>query len=304
MSELFRKILSPVYFDETSSEALEYARHFAQQSNGSVSVLHVVPTDEFHLLRQVYEPEKGGGADTDWAEKVSQEKLQALAEEHLGGIPYEIVTRLNSDPAKGILEAEKELGADLVIMATHGRTGLSHMLLGSVAENVVRETQCPVLVSRRGEHLAETQPFQNILVPVDITEQAGPALTCARQLAEQYQGTVYPLHVVPAADSDLLSREVYRADPQAPADHVYAEKVAKQKLEALTQSYLSGVKSEIQLHVSGDPAKTILEVEKSIGADLLVMSTHGFTGMFHLLLRSMTEKMMREAGCPVLALHQ
>lgn len=304
MSALFRKILSPVYFDETSPEALEYARHFAQQSGGSVSVLHVVPTDEFHLLRQVYEPEKSGGADTDRAEKVSQEKLQTLAQEYLDGIPYEIVTRLNSDPADGILEAEKEVGADLVIMATHGRTGLSHMILGSVAEKVVRETTCPVLVSRQGEHLAGTRPFQKILVPVDITERAEPALRYARQLAEQYQGTVYPLHVVPAAASDLLLREVYRAGPQAPADHVYAEKVAKEKLEKLSQTYLSGVKSDIQLHVSGDPAKTTLEVEKSIGADLLVMSTHGFTGMFHLLLRSMTEKMMREAGCPVLALHQ
>jgi nucleotide-binding universal stress UspA family protein len=304
MAELFRKILSPVYFDETSPESLEYARHFAQQSGGSVSLLHVVPNDEFHLLRQVYRPEKGGGANTDWAEKVSREKLQALAEEHLNGVAYEIVTRLNSDPANGILEAEKEIGADLVTMATHGRTGISHMILGSVAEKVVRETQCPVLVSRRGEHLAETQPFQKILVPVDITERAAPALTFARQLAQQYQGTVYPLHVVPVADSDLLLREVYRAGPQAPADHVYAEKVAKQKLEALAQTHLSGVKSEIELHVSGDPGKTILEVEKAIGADLLVMATHGFTGMFHLLLRSLTEKMMREAGCPVLVLHQ
>jgi nucleotide-binding universal stress UspA family protein len=304
MAELFRKILSPVYFDETSPEALEYARHFAQQSGGSVSVLHVVPTDEFHLLRKVYDPEKGGGADTDWAEKVSREKLQTLAQEYLDGIPYELLTRLNSDPANGILEAEKEVGADLVIMATHGRSGLSHMILGSVAEKVVRETTCPVLVSRRGEHLAGTQPFQKILVPVDITERAEPALTCARRLAEEYHGTVYPLHIVPAADSDLLLHEVYRAGPQAPADHVYAEKVARQKLEELTQTYLSGVKSEIELHVSGDPAKTTLEVEKAIGADLLVMSTHGFTGMFHLLLRSMTEKMMREAGCPVLALHR
>jgi nucleotide-binding universal stress UspA family protein len=189
-------------------------------------------------------------------------------------------------------------------MATHGRTGISHLILGSVAEKVVRETVCPVFVSRHGEHLAEKRPFQKILVPVDITERAEQALVCARQVAEQYQGTVYPLHIVPTADSDLLLREVYRAGPQAPADHVYAEKVAKQKLEELTQTYLSGVQSEIELHVSGDPAKTILEVEKAIGADLLVMATHGFSGMFHLLLRSLTEKMMREAGCPVLALHQ
>jgi nucleotide-binding universal stress UspA family protein len=304
MPELFRKILSPVYFDETSQEALEYARHFAQHNDGSVSLLHVVPTDEFHLLRRVYEPEKGGGADPDWAEKISREKLQALAQEHLNETQHEILTRLNSDPAAGILEVQKDIGADLVVMATHGRTGLSHLILGSVAEKVVRETSGPVFISRHDEHLSETQPFQKILVPVDITEQSGPALSYARQIAEQYGATVYPLHVVPAADSDLLLREVYRAGPQAPADHVYAEKVAQQKLEELAQTYLGGVQTQIELHVSDDPGRTIIEMEKAIGADLLVMATHGFSGMFHLLLRSITEKMMREAGCPVLALHQ
>ena len=304
MPERFRKILSPVYFDETSQEALEYARHFARQNNGSVSLLHVVPTDEFHLLRRVYEPEKGGGADPDWAETISRGKLQTLAQEHLKDTRYEILTRLNSDPAAGILEAQKDTGADLVVMATHGRTGLAHLILGSVAEKVVRETTGPVFISRHGERLSETQSFQKILVPVDITEQSGTALSQARQIAEQYAATVYPLHIVPAADSDLLLRDMYRASPQAPADHVYAEKVAQQKLDELVQTYLAGVQTQTELHVSDDPGRTIIEMEKAIGADLLVMATHGFSGMFHLLLRSLTEKMMREAGCPVLALHQ
>ncbi len=58
------------------------------------------------------------------------------------------------------------------------------------------------------------------------------------------------------------------------------------------------------MHVSNDAAGTFLEMEKDVGADLLITATQGFTGMFHLLLGSLTEKMVREAGCPVLALHQ
>jgi nucleotide-binding universal stress UspA family protein len=111
MAELFRKILSPVYFDETSPAALEYARHFARQNDGTVYLLHVVPSDELHLLRKVYRPEEGGGADTGWAEKVAREKLQTMAQEHLGGVRCEIITRLSSDPATGILETENALGA-------------------------------------------------------------------------------------------------------------------------------------------------------------------------------------------------
>jgi len=83
-----------------------------------------------------------------------------------------------------------------------------------------------------------------------------------------------------------------------------AEKVAGQKLQELAQTHLSGVRYEPIVHVSGDPARTILEVERDIGADLIVMATHGFTGLFHLILNSLTEKMVREAACPVLSLRQ
>ena len=81
-------------------------------------------------------------------------------------------------------------------------------------------------------------------------------------------------------------------------------KVAKERLAEVSQTYLNGVQYEPVLHVSTDPARTFLEMEKDVGAKLLIMTMHGFTGMFHLLLGSLPEKMVREAGCPVLVLHQ
>jgi nucleotide-binding universal stress UspA family protein len=294
-----------VHFDETSPVALEYARYFAQQTDGTVHLLHVVPTDEFHLLRKVYRPEAGGGADAAWAAKIAEEKMQAMAQEHLHGVRYQIVTRLNSDPSAGIIEAEKELNANLVVMATHGRTGIAHLFLGSIAEKVVRESRCPVFTTRQGEKLSTTEPLRKILVPVDIAEQSRAALLCARQIAELSQGTVYPLHIVPTEETELLLRDVYQAREEGrKVNLVVAEKVARQKLDALARDYLSGVRYETVLHVSADPAKTILEVEKELNANLLVMATHGLTGIFHLILGSLTERMMREAGCPVLSLRQ
>jgi nucleotide-binding universal stress UspA family protein len=270
-----------------------------------VYLLHVVPTDELHLLRKVYRPAEGGGADTGRAEQVAREKLHALAQEHLRGIACEVVTPLSSDPVMGILAAEKELGADLVVMATHGRTGLAHLILGSVAERVVRDSRSPVVTVRQGEELAGRAPFQQILVPIDIAERSVTALAYARRLAAAFTGTVYPLHVVPADDTYLILRDVYQAREEGHrVNLVVAEKVARQKLADLAQQHLRGVRYETVLHVSDDPAKTILETERDVGADLMVMATHGFTGLFHLLVRSLTEKMMREAGCPVLALHQ
>lgn len=303
MAEGFRKIVCPVYLDETSPQTLSYARHFAQLGDGTIYLLHVVPTDELHLLRKVYQPDKSGGADISTAERVAREQLEALAQEHFSDTNYAILTQFNSNPAAGILEAQKEVGADLVVMSSHGRTGFAHLILGSVAERVVREAVCPVLTIRQGGEEVPPSTFQHILVPVDIADRSATALICARQIAAQHGGTVYPLHVVPTEDI-YLQRDVYRLQEGEGTNLVLAEKVAKERLAEVSQTYLEGVRYEPVVHVSSDPARTFLEMEKEVGADLLVMATHGFTGLFHLLLGSLTEKMMREAGCPVLALHQ
>lgn len=304
MIEPFRNILCPVYFDETSPVALDYARHLARRTGGTVQLLHVVPTDEFHLLRQVYRPEEGGGADPAWAERVATERLEALAHEYLAGIDAHIVTRYSADPATGILEAERELGADLIVLATHRRTGLAHLIWGSVAEKVLRESLRPVFITHQSDVLADTVPFQRILVPIDIAERSVAALLYARQLAEQFQGTVYPLHIVPSDETAFIFRDVYQAEENTRANVVVAEKIARRKLAELAREHLPPARYETILHVSDHPAKIILEVEKEIRADVLIMATHGFTGLFHLLLGSLTEKMVREAACPVLSIRQ
>ena len=149
MRHLFLRILSPVDFHENSLAALEYAAQFARQYDATVYLLHVIPTDELHLHNEVYHPAEAGGADVRWAEKVSKEKLQELAQERLsGGIRHEILTRVG-EAAKSILETADEVGAELIVMAMHGRTGIAHFFLGSVAEQVVREASCPVLTVRR-----------------------------------------------------------------------------------------------------------------------------------------------------------
>lgn len=303
MADVFRRILCPVYLDETSAQVLLHARRFAQLGDGTIYLLHVVPTDELHLLRKVYRPDEGGGANISSAAEVARQELGAVAAKHLAGSRYEVMTNFNSNPAMGILEAEKEMSADLVVMASHGRTGLAHLIMGSVAEKVVRDSVCPVLTIRQGDDQAGASSFQKILVPVDIAERSAPALGVARQIVERNGGTVYPLHVVPTEDI-YLQRDVYRPKEGTGTNLVWAERVAKERLVEVAQTYLEGVSHEAVVHVSNDPARTFLEMERDIGADLLVMATHGFTGLFHLLLGSLTEKMMREAGCPVLAIHQ
>ncbi|HXG21119.1 MAG TPA: universal stress protein [Methylomirabilota bacterium] len=149
MVEPVRTILCPADLSENSLMALEYAAYFARQHHAKLYVLYVLPTEEVSLPSELYRrDEKSGGADLGWAEKVAREKVQEMAHHCLNeGICYHILVR-SGDPATGILAAAESIAAGMIVMVTHGRTGLAHVFMGSVAERVVRESLCPVLLIR------------------------------------------------------------------------------------------------------------------------------------------------------------
>ena len=141
MAYPFKKILCPIDFDENSFAALDAAATMARQWDATVEVLHVVPI--------IIQP---GGTpiyiDVYTAqEQEAQAKLLELAKTHLAGVKYELRTTV-AQPAAAILRAQQKDNADVIVMSTHGRRGLTHLILGSVAERVVREAQCPVLTIR------------------------------------------------------------------------------------------------------------------------------------------------------------
>ncbi len=137
----FRNILCPVDFDDNSLEALDVAANVARQNDGIVFVLHVVPMMAAPTGMSAYvEMYKG-------LEETARDKLKDIAHRRLTGLKYELLTDTGS-PAAIILRTEKSAGADLVVMATHGRRGFSRFFLGSVAELVLRESICPVLTVR------------------------------------------------------------------------------------------------------------------------------------------------------------
>jgi len=149
MAYLFKKILCPIDFDENSIAALDAGAELARQSDATLEVLHVIPI--------IIQP---GGVpvyvDAYTAEeKDSQAKLLELAKTHLAGVKYELKTTI-AQPSAAILHAQKTVGADVIVMSTHGRRGLAHFFVGSVAERVVREAQCPVLTIHGNRAAGET----------------------------------------------------------------------------------------------------------------------------------------------------
>jgi universal stress protein A len=147
MTQPFHSILVPLQFDDGSLATLRLAKDVAIRDQAKLVLLHVIPLREVAFSEQHYcAVEQAAGAEA-WAEAEARHKLDATALEALDSeVPYTTITRVG-DPIAEILRAEKELGIDLVVMATHGRKGVWRVALGSVAEKVVRSSTCPVLTT-------------------------------------------------------------------------------------------------------------------------------------------------------------
>ncbi|GIW46083.1 MAG: universal stress protein [Candidatus Binatia bacterium] len=145
MPREFKTILCPTDFSEDSYLALEYARQFAELSQGKILLPHVI-----HVPTESLYDEHGRWQSSDQIEKRAWTLLQKVREEKLAGFPNVEPLVIWGNPVEELVALCKERNVDLLVICTHGRTGLRHLLLGSVAENLIRLAPCPVFVVRRG----------------------------------------------------------------------------------------------------------------------------------------------------------
>jgi len=166
----YRRILTPVEFDEVSESAMGTAARMAAENEGTVFVLHVVPMvmapTGMPNYVDIYKDQ----------EKIARQKLEAIVQRRPAA-KYELLTRIG-DPSHEILAAERRLAADLIVLATHGRRGVRRMLLGSVAEAVLREATCPVLTVHRGE--SDAHVVGRWMTPNPIVADPGEKLVSVR----------------------------------------------------------------------------------------------------------------------------
>jgi nucleotide-binding universal stress UspA family protein len=146
------KILYPTDFSELSIYALRYAKSFVQAYRAKLHCLHVV--DEAYQYWMAMGPDSVPvGPATEDILQSARKEMERFAAEHLADVPGKVITEvIVGRPFIEIIRYARSQGIDLIVLATHGRTGLSHVLLGSVAERVVRKAPCPVLTIRHPQH--------------------------------------------------------------------------------------------------------------------------------------------------------
>lgn len=143
-----KRILVPIDFSDCARKALQYALPLAQEHEATLTLLYAVPP--VYPVNELEIPDYAA-YQTTMQVRGEKELRRWVEEEVRGAVPADCLVRQGT-PELQIIEAARTLPADLIIISTHGRTGLKHVLLGSVSERVIRRAPCPVLVVREREH--------------------------------------------------------------------------------------------------------------------------------------------------------
>ena len=286
-------ILVPVDFSPASEAALARAIAFGTRFEARIRLLHIVEDPVFMTPYPGVGVAEGPGEREAHRQRVGEE-LQRLAERAAAAsLPADSVVT-SGYPAGEILEHAKD--ADLVVMSTHGRTGLSHALLGSVAEKVIRTAPCPVFSFR-----STTPPdtIRRVLYLCDLSSPSLAAVDFAATLLDP-EGTIEFLTILdgpafyPPVHWEHIAEETHR--------QVIRTRTEQSLRQLVDESLPKTVPSEVTVK-EGHAYREIMRCVESSSPDLIVMTTHGRSGWKHALLGSVAEKVVRTSPCPVLTFH-
>lgn len=290
MPSTFSKIVIPVDFSPLSRKALGHAFALAGPET-RVELVHATePLAYPH-------PSLWTGGLARLSELMEQTQAQAKAS--LKALQKELAaahpgvalgaSAVAGQPAEAVAELAREQKADLIVMSTHGRSGLSHVLLGSVAERLLALAPCPVLVTR--PEGAGPPPLKRFLVAVDRSEHSGRALQLAARMAQSFDATITVVHAWPAPffdETQELDGALFERIRQA----------AREELEAFIEGLQlpSGLKIESHI-VPGEVGSSVQQQIAERKPDLLFLGTHGRHGLKRLLLGSVAQSAVRYSPC-------
>ena len=282
---MYDDLLFPTDGSDGATAALDHTLDIAAAHDATVHLLNVADTARDSVTRiggEVIDALEAEG------ERIVDEASERASER---GVSTETDV-LQGEPYSTIVDYADDRGVDLVVMPTHGRKGLERFLLGSVTERVVRRANVPVLTVRPDS--AVGYPYESVLVPTDGSDCADTALGVGSDTAVAADAT---LHVLSVVDTASLGVDV-RAQLQIDALEDMAADIVADAEATATDRGVERVTGTVEFAASIRAA--IVEYVDEHDIDLLVLGTHGRTGLDRYLLGSVTEQLIRTAPVPVL----
>ena len=297
---MIQNILVPVDFSGMSVQTIKTATRVARRFGASLHLAHVrqfayasgflpaPPMDPFPMMPLEQDAEKNAGKDLDMLSRQC-------------GVPSATCHVLSGGPAfDEICRVAQNIPADLIVMPTHGRTGLKHVFLGSTAERVVQHSPCPVFVVREKKRRSKTGPLHSIntiLVPVDFSGCSRAGLRYAIDFANEFGARIILLH---ATYLGYIYSSEGIAIYDIPALQKAARKNAQRQMRQLVRAVNFGDVKFDATFTDGSPVSDICSFAKEHDVDLIITSTHGLTGLKHALIGSVAEQLVRRASCSIL----
>jgi nucleotide-binding universal stress UspA family protein len=276
-----REVLFPTDLSPESDRAFDHARFLAESFEASLVLYHAVAVPDHRQAHWAFAHEHEVWAT---AERHARECLNRRADTLK--VSHRVVVERRVSVPRSLIDFIHAAQPDLTVLATHGREGLAHLLLGSVAEKVVQHAFRPVLCVREPAH-GMALPYRRILVPTDLSVASRLAFPMGATLARRFSSDVIALNVVPSTTLGSLAG----ATP-APA-------VSEATLWKYFQEDFAGLPVTAQVH-RGSVWDSIVRVAREERADLIVMATRGHDSLADRVMGSNTERVVRHAPCPVL----
>lgn len=289
-------ILVPTDFSDSATLALEHGIFLTKKFDGELHLLHVAelptitlpdfPSDLFEVAR-----------------KMGMDRLGELLEQQEVDLPpvkRVVMAGTPSDPAaEVIIDYAKANEVDFIVMGTHGRRGARRLLLGSVTEEVIRRSPCPVLTMRTHKKAWTLPRVDRIMVPIDLGASTRQVIGVASRIAEHYNAAITLAHVV---DLEYYPYYGFGSDP-------FPE--IKQEMIEASDAKLAELAAELQAAgiiatwdtAKGHPASALKELAEERDVDLIVIGSHGRSGFDRAMVGSISEKVLRSAHCPVMVVN-
>jgi nucleotide-binding universal stress UspA family protein len=285
-----KNILFLTDFSDPSRTALQYATMMARAYDSKVTALHVVvPSIYTYMAGEM-------SASVLDAEDDTAQKEMGRVQAELAGLPNEVIIRRDTAVWPSLAKFLHEQEIDLIVLGTHGRTGLKKVIFGSTAEEVFRRTTVPVLtvgpVARRPTHSGAQ--FQCVLFATDFNSVSNVAAWYAMSLAQENQTRLVLLHVLPTPKLGKSNRS---------ADLSVAEALHRLQDVLPRDAELWCRPEPVVEH--GKPGAQILATAERRGADLIVLGVRGMDGLAELAARTdraVAYEVIAHASCPVLTL--
>ena len=283
------KVLVPIDFSDRSKKALEVAATFAKLFDGMVtpfySHLPISELDEPYALgmgNKMYQ--KFDELEDTLINRVKEISAKLVQAENLAD-PVVVL----GNAAQSIIDASDNY--DYVIMSSHGRTGFSRFLLGSVAEKVLRLSHTPVMIV---ENESDVGNFENILVTTDFSDNAAEAYPHAIKIAKQTGGTIDLVHILSFDQFDEKEKDLS------------LRKIREERLKILKKEYFHEISDQVNQQViisQNTPHEAIFKHVTGNPYNLVIMATVGRTGINYLMMGSTTANVVRHVKSAVLSVN-